>query len=203
MANNESKTPRSISDVIDGLDELAEEESEVLFGDMLDKFGSRSFAPVMLTLALVELSPVGTIPGVPSFLAVCIALIAVQLLLGRDHIWVPDWIEERKVSSDKLSGATDKLDSIASKLDSLTKGRLKGLTRGFAQRVAAAIILILCAAVPPLEFLPWAAAGPMLAIAVISLAIMVRDGLAMLMAWALTGVILGFAGYYFMSSGGS
>lgn len=196
-----SNDPHSIGDVLEGLDELAEEEDEVQFADVLHKFGARSFAPIMLVLALLEETPIGAVPGVPTFVAFCIAVIAAQLLAGRRHIWVPQWIANRSVSGEKLHKATEKLDGIADKLDRISKGRLAPLTRGPALRVAAAIIILLCMAVPPLEVVPWASSGPMIAIAIISLAILVRDGLAMLIAWVLAAGVAGGIGYYFLTSG--
>ena len=200
MANEGTKDPHSIGDVVEGLEELADSEKKVRVADVLDKFGSRSFAPVMLVLALLEISPVGVIPGVPSFLALCIMLIAVQLLFGRDHIWVPNWISQRSVSGSKMDKATEKLDGIAQKLDTLAKGRLQFLARGPALRLAGFIIVLLCLMVPPLEVLPWASAGPMIAISIICLAIMVRDGFAMLIAWLLAAGAISGLGYSYMTS---
>lgn len=198
-----SSSPRSISDVNDGLEELASEEEKVRIADVLSKFGERSFAPVMLVFALVEISPLGAIPGVPSFLALCVAIVAVQLLFARETIWVPSWIACRSVSGKKLGRATDKIEGVASWLDGLAKGRLQVLTRGPALQFTAAIILALCLLVPPLEVLPWASAGPMLAIALISLAIMVRDGLAMLAAWAIASLAIVALGLWYLNSSAS
>ena len=200
MAKTETKDPKSISDVVEGLEELAESESQVTFADVLDKFGSRSFAPVILVLALLEITPVGMIPGVPSFLALCILIIAAQMLMGRNHIWVPKWIAERSVSNDKMDKATDKLEGPAEKLDGYAKERLETLAKGPALKVAAAIICLLALMVPPLEVLPWASAGPMLAIAIVCVAIMVRDGLVMLAAWALAATASVAGVYWYLSS---
>ena len=62
MAQGKTKEPHSVTDVVEGLEELAESESEVAVSDVVDKFGKRSFAPVMLVLALLEVTPVGMIP---------------------------------------------------------------------------------------------------------------------------------------------
>lgn len=201
MSKEQTKEPHSVTDVVDGLEELADSEEKVSFGDVLDKFGSRSFAPVMMVLALLELTPIGVIPGVPSLLAACILLIAAQMLFGRKHIWVPDWIANRSVSGDKMHTATEKLDGTAEKLDNLSGSRLEFLTRGPAIQAAALVIMILCLLVAPLEVLPWASMGPMLAIAIISLAIMARDGLAMLVAWLIALGAVGGAIYYFITTG--
>jgi hypothetical protein len=203
MAEQQTKDANSIGDVVDGLEELAESEDEVCIGDVLDKFGSRSFAPVMLVFALLEISPIGVIPGVPSFLALCVALVAVQLLFGRDHIWVPKWISERSVGAGKMHKATEKLGGPADSLDGVARERLQVLTRGAALQVAGGIIILLCLLVPPLEVLPWASAGPMIAVSVICLAILVRDGLAMLVAYLVAAAALGGLGYWSFASSAS
>ncbi|BDI59487.1 exopolysaccharide biosynthesis protein [Qipengyuania nanhaisediminis] len=197
MAQGEPSEPHSIEDVVEGLEDLAEHERTIRVADVLDQFGTRSFAPVMLVLSLLEISPIGVIPGVPTFLALCVAIVAAQLLFGRDHIWLPGWIAERSVSSEKLEKATGKLDKPARKLDGLAKSRLTPLARGPALKVAAGIIIVLCLMVPPLEVLPWASAAPMIAVAIISLAIMVRDGLAMLGAWIVSAGAVGLFVYWY------
>lgn len=189
--------PTSITDVVDGLEGLAEKQEVVSIGDVLDEFGDRSFAPIMLVFALVELTPIGGIPGVPTFLAFCISLVAIQLLIARDHIWVPKFIEERSVPATKLTKARDKLTGIAQTMDSVAKGRLEWLTHGPALQIAAALILVLCLTVPPLEFLPFASAAPMLAIAIIALALIARDGLAMLVAGTTSIAALSYGTWLF------
>lgn len=203
-SGDRSKEPQSVSDVVDGIANLAERDSKVTIGDVLDRFGDRSFAPVMMVFALVELTPAGGIPGVPTFLAVCISLIAVQMLIGRDHIWVPKWILQRSAPSSKLRQATGKLGSVAGKVDKVAHSRLEQFASGVGLKIAAAIIIALCLTVPPFEVVPFASTGPMLAIDVICLAIMVRDGLAMLIAWSLaTAALIGLGYYYFASDAAS
>lgn len=202
MSKEQTKDPESVGDVIEGLDEIADEVDEkICFGDVLDKFGSRSFAPVMMVLALLEISPIGAIPGVPTALAICIFAVAAQMLVGRDHIWVPDFVDKIGISPDKLHKGAEKMEGVGEKIDKIADNRLEFLTEGPAIQAAAAVIMLLCLFVAPLEVLPWASMGPMLAIAIISLALMARDGLAMLIAWLVAGAALGGAVYYFFSSG--
>lgn len=74
--------------VLGDLDELAATHDEVCIGDVLDDFGRRSFGVVLLLAPLLEISPIGGIPGVPSFLALVIAITAAQLFLGKEHVWM-------------------------------------------------------------------------------------------------------------------
>ena len=191
--------PESVEDVIGELDELASHNEKVRIGDVLDDFGGRSFGPFILIFALIEITPIGAIPGAPTVLASIIALVAVQMLFGKDHIWMPQFIQDRAVGSKKLHKAVTKLRGVAHWLDHHSRDRLGFFTEGKWLRFAAIAILMLCATVPPLEVLPFASSAPMLAIAAIALALIVRDGLVMLAALLLAAAAL-VAGTYFYNS---
>ncbi|HAW37424.1 MAG TPA: hypothetical protein DCX71_15350 [Erythrobacter sp.] len=200
-----SHEPHSMGDVLGELDELAANHDEVRVADVLDDFGARSFGPFIMIPAVLEITPVGGIPGVPTVLALFIALIAVQLLIGRDHVWMPQFVQRRAVGSKKLHKAVGKLKGMADFLDRHSKGRLEGLTKGTAIKLVAAVIIALCCTVPPLEFLPFASTIPMLAIAVLGLALTVRDGALLLGSLLFAGLAtaLGLATYFGSSGEGS
>ena len=198
-----SKEPENLEDVVGGLEELGEKNGKVSLGDALDAFGHRSFAPLLIVLPLVELSPLGGIPGFPTALAVIIGLIAVQLLFGREHVWLPDMIENRKVDGGKLAKGMHKLDRAAEWIDNHIGDRLDWMLSGIWPQIAAFVILLLCLSVPPLEFLPFASSVPMIAVACIGLALLVRDGLLLLVAMVLGGGSMIFAINSLLSGGGS
>ena len=200
-----SHEPHSMGDVLGELDELAANHDEVRVADVLDDFGARSFGPFIMIPAVLEITPLGGIPGVPTVLALFIALIAVQLLIGRDHVWMPQFVQRRAVGSKKLHKAVGKLKGRANFLDRHSKGRLEGLTKGTAIKLVAAVIIALCCTVPPLEFLPFASTIPMLAIAVLGLALTVRDGALLLGSLLFAGLAtaLGLATYFGSSGEGS
>lgn len=194
------KEPHCVKDILDDLDELAEQNDEVSIADVVEAFGDRSYGPFLLVPALVELTPLGAVPGVPTFLAVIIALVAAQMLFGKSHLWLPGIIENRSVKADKLARASGKLRGVAKFMDKWFHGRLKHFTTHWYRRLAALVILFLCASVPPLEVLPFASSGPMLAIACFGVAIMVRDGLLMIIATLLGFGAIGL-GYTLMAGG--
>ncbi len=196
-----SKEPHSVEETVEAIEDLADKaDSKVCIGDVLDEFGKRSFGPVLMIFALIEITPVGGIPGVPTFLAAMCALVAVQLLFARDHIYVPQFIQDRSVAARKLHDSAEKLEGFAEKLDGWFHGRLKQFTGPTWQKIAAALILLLCFTVPPLEFLPFASSAPMLAIAAFGLALTVRDGLLMLVASGLAVTALGVGTYLYQTS---
>ncbi|WP_417321571.1 exopolysaccharide biosynthesis protein [Erythrobacter aureus] len=198
------REPTSMGDVLGELDELASTHAKVRVADVLDDFGGRSFGPFIMIPALLEVTPVGGIPGVPTALALFIVLIAVQLLVGRDHVWMPQFVQQRAVGSRKLHKAVRKLRGLGSFLDRHSEGRLEGLTRGTAMKGVALVVIALCCMVPPLEFLPFASSVPMLAIAILGLALTVRDGALVLASLVFTAVAttIGIAMYLNSSGGG-
>ncbi|SFS11079.1 exopolysaccharide biosynthesis protein [Sphingomonas jatrophae] len=183
--------PQSVGDILDRLDQLADEKDQVALGDMIEAFGHRAYGPFLIVLPLIELSPVGGIPGVPTVLAAIIVLLAAQMLFGRKHMWLPGWLRRRSVKAKRMHKAVAKVRPVGERMDRWFHGRLESLTSGPAVRVAAAASILLAATVPPLELLPFASSAPMLAIAAFGVALLVRDGVLMIVASLLATAALG------------
>lgn len=188
-----AEEPHSVGDVLDKLRELADESEDgdgVQLGHAVEAFGSRGYGPFLVVTPLIEISPLGGVPGVPTTLAVIIFLIAIQIVIGREHLWLPGFLAKRTVSADKVRKVADKSEGIARFLDKWFHGRLPKLTQGPFVRIAGALVILLTLTVPPLEILPFATTAPMLAILAFGLALMVRDGALMIAAFLLTGAAL-------------
>jgi hypothetical protein len=198
-----TSTPHSVSEILDMLEEAGGSNDKVSVGDVVEKFGSRSYAPLLIVPALLGASPVGSIPGVPTFLAIIIFLFAVQMVFGRSHLWLPGVIEKRAIKGERVEKAAEKLRRPAKWIDAVFSERLRPLAGKVAARDASIVVVLLCVAIPPLELVPFAALLPMAAIAAFGIALLVRDGLIMLLAFlgsgavayvVLTQVVLGSGG---------
>ena len=165
----------------DGEDGKAQEAS---VSALLDIFGDRTHGPLLALPALIGITPIGGIPGVPTILALLIALIALQVAWGAEHIWLPKVARNRELDTDKLTRTAKKLEPVADFLDRWFPGRFSVLVQAPAIRIGAVLTLALCAAVPPLEIVPFAVAIPFGAIALFGLAMVIKDGLLMLLAMA-------------------
>ena len=181
-------TPKNVCGILERLTEIGDKNDRASIGDIVEAFGSRSYGPVLLVPALIGISPVGGIPGVPTFLAITLLLIAVQLVFGKDHLWLPGLLENRSVEGEKLANAAEDMEKVGAWLDKIFHGRLEVFTGPTAARIGAAVIALLCLAVPPLELLPFAVVLPMAVIAAFGIALTVRDGLLMLAAFLGSGV---------------
>lgn len=155
--------------------------------DILDSLGHRSYGPFFVVPTSLELTPIGSIPGVPTFMATLILLFGLQIVLGRRHIWLPQVLLRQSVTSGKLHSAISSARPVASKIDIIFHGRLKRLTQGPFVRVAALMCVLLALAVPPLEVIPFATSIPIGVILLFGLALLLKDGLLMLATFALTG----------------
>lgn len=185
-------TSHSVGDILDCLEELADDCDEVSVESVMHAFGTRTFGPAIMVPALLEITPVGAIPGVPTFLAAIVMLVAVQKMLGRRTLWLPGIIARRHVSGGKLAKAVEKLRPVGRFMDRHFHRRLKFMTRAPFAQISAGIVILLCMTVPFLEVLPFASSVPMLAIAGFGLAVLVRDGALMMVALAASFAALGF-----------
>jgi hypothetical protein len=174
--------PQNVGDILDRLKDLGSDQDKATLGDMVEAFGSRGYGPFLIVPPLIELSPIGGIPGVPTVLAAIITLFAVQILFGREHMWLPGFLRKRTIKGEKLVKAADKLRPLAERMVRWFHNRLPVLTKGPAKRVAAGACIALACTVAPLELLPFASSAPMLAIAAFGVALLVRDGVLMIVA---------------------
>lgn len=183
-----AKATQSVGEILDRLIDVGDRNDRASIGKVLEAFGARTYGPVLLVPALIGISPVGAIPGVPTLLAATLLLIALQLVLGKKRLWLPGILENRTVDGEKLANAAEDLQGAGKWMDKLFHGRLERFTGPTAARIAAGVVAVLCLTVPPLELLPYAVIVPMAVIAAFGIALTVRDGLLMLLAFLGSGV---------------
>jgi hypothetical protein len=181
----------SVAALLDDVRALAQQQERVAIGDVVEALGARSFAPFLVLVPLIDISPIGGIPGLPTAMAATVILVAAQILFARTHLWLPGFIKRRSLSAPKLCRAADKARSVAERLDRWFHGRFSRFTSGVWVKTAAGAVILLACAVPPLELLPFATTAPMLAILLFGVALLVRDGLLMILGCLATlGVLV-------------
>ncbi|WP_234905840.1 exopolysaccharide biosynthesis protein [Affinirhizobium pseudoryzae] len=177
-----SPSAEGLCDLLTMIDELGDRQRNVSVHDIREEIGERSFGPFLLVPAVIEMSPIGGIPGLPTALAVIISLFAVQILFGAQNLWLPQFVEKRTIDGKRLKSAMDTMMPVARFIDRFLKPRLKWLTKPPWVQVAAALSILICCTVPPLELIPFASTAPMGAIALFGLSLMARDGLLTVIA---------------------
>lgn len=193
----------ALSDIVHQLREATPEDGgdRVSVGDLIDALDERGYGPALTVIPLVELTPIGGIPGVPTLLALSIGVLAVRLLLGYEHFWAPQVLRRRSLKAGRVIASLDWLTPVALRIDKALHERLRPLTGATVQRVAMVVVLMLLVVVPPLELVPFATSGPMVAIALFGLAILFCDGLLMLVAFLAAGAAAGLVGWLVFGTG--
>lgn len=191
------KPPGSLHELVDRLEHAAAAHREVSLDQVMDEIGRRSFGPLLLLAGLIMVAPViGDIPSVPTILGIFVVLVAVQLVLGRDHFWLPQWLLKRPVSSGKVRKMCRKwLRRPARWIDRLLRPRWEVLTRTGGARAIAIASAVLALATPATEFVPFSANGVGAGIAIFGLALIVHDGLVAFVGWLVVAATIAVAGY--------
>ena len=173
----EDGAEQGLNDLLDELSELGNSKDTVSIHDIREKVGNRSFGPFLMIPAIIEISPIGGIPGLPTIIAAVVSLFAVQILIGMKHLWLPGFIEKRSFAGEKLAKGAEKIRKPARWIDKVVRPRMTWATETPWSRGIALVILLLAATVPPLELLPFASTVPMAAILLFGLALTAKDGL--------------------------
>lgn len=165
---------------------------KVTVDDILHLFGDRSFGPVVALLGLlVVLPPIGAIPVLPALVGFVIILFSAQIVMGRTHIWVPSFIAKRSISKEKLEQASKRARPWLRRIDNLISERLDFMTDRWSIYVAAIVVTLLSLTMIPLELIPFAVAAPGAAIMLFGIAFVARDGVLMLMGYAMAATAIG------------
>ncbi|SBR46080.1 exopolysaccharide biosynthesis protein [Halomonas sp. HL-93] len=182
---NEGST---LMDLIASMERMEQEAQRVSVDDVVQAIGRRSFGPLLLVAGLITLTPIiGDIPGMPTLMAALVLLVSVQLLAGRESFWLPGWMLKRSLSRQKFDKGIKLMTKPARWIDGLLRVRLPWLTGYIGIRVTAVVCLLIALAMPPMEFIPFSANGAGLALALLGLGLVARDGLVLLLGFALIG----------------
>lgn len=179
---NSVEEPEDLQTLIANLRKAGDADQPVTIECMLQATGERSVGALLLVPGLLVLSPLSGIPGLPSVFAVMVVLIAGQLLIGRRHFWLPQWLLQRTASRSKYDRALAFLRRPAAFVDRLLRPRLKFLTRGLAVRANALLCILIAATMPPLEIIPFGNTTAGAALSILGVGMMARDGLMVLVA---------------------
>ena len=177
--------PESIEDVLDCVEEAARDDRRVSLGEIVANIGEGAFAPVLLIPALVMVSPATAIFGVATVCGFLIILISLQMVFGRQKLWLPRWILDRSISRQRLDKVLEWLNRPARFVDSLARRRISVLVEPPMTRVWALICLMLSLVVPIFELVPMSATIIGAAIALFALAMVAKDGLFALLGLAI------------------
>jgi hypothetical protein len=188
---DETSQPTNLEGLLDELEQAGEGRRRVSVGALVQQVGRRSFGPLLLLAGLLAVSPASGIPGMPTTVGVLVMAVAVQFLLGREHVWLPGWVLRRRMSRQRFAQALRVARRPARAVDRVLQPRLTALTRAAGAYVTAALCVLVAATMPPLELVPFAATAAGAALTGFGLALIAGDGLVGLVSMLLTVLVAG------------
>ncbi|MGE6418336.1 exopolysaccharide biosynthesis protein [Alteromonas macleodii] len=164
------------------------------FAEFWDVMEKRGFGPMLALPSFIACTPIGAIPGIPSLAGGTILLIALQILLGRRHPWLPQRVKQLNCDADQLRYIVEKVKPYAVRVDRFLVPRCFFMR----QPVFRSFIALCCAGcglvMIPLELIPFMGLIPVFAVLIMAIGMATDDGAVALFGVSLSlfGFILGF-----------
>jgi hypothetical protein len=173
---------RALERWLDGTDEKT-------LGSLIDLFEEKSFAVLFVLLLGVPALPLPT-GGATHVFEVIAVLLAAQLVVGREEIWLPERWRQRELSGERQERFLTALMRMIRRLERVSKPRLRFAFNHRASNVVFGLLVIGgCAGAflaPPFTGLDTL---PALGVVLISLGVLLED-----FAVVIVGVVIGAAG---------
>lgn len=162
------------------------DDPKLYLGELVNAFGERGFGALMLFLGLVS-AVIGAIPGSTTVLGLPILLIAFQLIIRQDQLWMPRWALKSSIDRNTYREAIAGVLPRLRKIERLSRPRLKIMTSEVSEVLIGVACFILCTIlVLPI---PGGNLIPSLIIVAFGFGLVQRDGVAILVAWCAIGLV--------------
>lgn len=182
----------SLTDVLEQI-EPDKETGKASIGDIMETLESRGFGPLLFGPALIAVMPTGGIPGVPTVCGVVIALLSVQMIMGKSQPWLPNFINKIDFDKQKLEKGVNIASKVTTKIDKISKPRLQQLSSEGAKKVIAGVCILAALSMIPLEAVPFAVMIPATSIILFAIGLITKDGY-----FTVAALLLNLATLYFL-----
>ena len=166
------------------------EGERISIGELIDGLGERAYGILMLLFALPTILPAP--PGMSAITGMPIVVFSLQLMIGHPHPWLPGFLRRRSILRTDLLAVLTKAEPWLRKVENFTKPRLTYLVDGRMERFAGFVVFFLSIVL----ILPIFMGNifPSIAIALIALALMERDGIALVAGYvsAVASTVIAF-----------
>jgi hypothetical protein len=177
----DKRRTQALSDVLDRLEGSTGGDS-VAVGDVVEQLGHRSFAALMLTFSLISTSPASGIPGITAVVAALVFLLVVQMIAGRDCVWLPEFVTKRRMSTEKLCKGISWMRRPVRFVERFLRPRLDFLYRRPWIYLPLVLILGLTIFMPVMEAVPTSGSIASAVIAIFAAGLLTRDGVLAILA---------------------
>jgi hypothetical protein len=158
----------------------------IALGELSTRLGERAFGMVILLPALVNLIP--NLPGLTTMFGLLMLFPAVQMALGRRELWLPRAVARRQIGVARLRRLIELSLPIVRRVERYLRPRWSHLTYPPWESLVGIALSVLCllVAIP----IPLTNFVPGLAVLLVALGLVERDGLMILAGIALGSAVL-------------
>lgn len=172
--------PRTTDLLFAALEQGAGERISI--GELVDGLEERAFGILLLLFALPTILPAP--PGLSALTGLPLVLFSIQMIMGSAHPWMPRFLRERTFLRTDLLGILRRAEGWLRRVEKLAKPRLVGFVDGVQERVAGVVILLL--SIILVLPIPLGNIFPSIAIGLMALALMERDGICMIAGYVMS-----------------
>jgi len=173
------------SKILASIIERMEEKDSISLKDMISLLGERVFGLSILFFCIPNCLPIPNVAGLSALTGIPIVILGLQMVLGRAHPWLPVRLREKQFSGQRVGKFFERAIPYIQKVEVLLHPRLQVMTGKPMQRLLGVVFVVL-ATVMSLP-IPFGNFMPGLAMALIAIGLIERDGLLVLLG-CLTGV---------------
>ena len=160
----------------------------VTLGEIAGALDARGFGLSTLLFSIPSLLPMP--PGLPTLVGVALLIVSVQMVVGREELWLPSFLSRHRFSRRMLVSGVEKISPYIEAAERFARPRLIVLT-GRGATVAIGLVVLIMAIVLILPLPPGGNFPPALACAVLGLGLAQRDGLIVLIGLAASVAAIG------------
>lgn len=153
--------------------------------EIRDRLDERAYGLLVLILAIPCLVP--GLYGVPQVVGIAIIILAFQLFCGREEPWLPRWFLKLRAKASWLEGMADFTEKRLGWLERLSRPRLTLFSVGPGERFAAVFMILATLTI----VLPMTNTIPSVALSLLAVGLIQRDGLFVLAGAAVTTAWVG------------
>lgn len=171
------------SEVLEGV--VANHKADVItFFEIKSAIHQRGFGILMVIFILPLAIPVPFIPGMTTLLVIPVWIFSVQMVLGKDSPWLPQWLGNKSLKRSTLAAIVEKSTPILKKVERFLRPRLLWLSTPAGEKLIGFFAFLMCVsiAIP----LPFTNLIPAWGILIMALGLLSKDGI-MISLGVLTG----------------
>ncbi|MGQ3671654.1 exopolysaccharide biosynthesis protein [Xanthobacter sp. TB0136] len=159
----------------------SQEGDKVAIGDLVNALRNRAFGILFLLFGIPNCIPMP--PGIPVICGIILALIGLQMALGRHDLWLPDVIARRTFSRAMLEKVVNRSRPYIRKFENWSQPRYAHVSGPLGRHLIGATVVVLGLV---LAFLPIPFFGnipPGIAVCILGLGLVERDGLIIMVGY--------------------